>query len=304
MRVDEINVDDLSPRLVSISERIAVDAVDDLTFVAPASGDPGPRMFGGSVAGQAIMAAGQTVPQDRLIHSAHMHYLLGGDNGVPVRHEVEVERDGGSFSARRIVSLQPGSDGQNRPIFTMSASFQGQEAGLEHQLPALIAPPPEDTPTPEEMFAGDEHNLAQMRVLTEVLGIEVRFPEFPARSAASRGFTAPPRQRAWMRARLPIEEGPLHQMGAMAFVSDLFLLSAALGPHGYSLESGKVQAATINHTVWFHAPLAVDSWFLYEQESPWAAGGRALSRGLMFNRDGRLCATAMQECLLRVRPES
>lgn len=302
MRVDQISVDDTPAPNLSISERIALTQVGDLSFVGRTSQGPGTRTYGGEVAGQAVIAAGSTVAPDRLIHSAHMHFLLPGDTSVPVRFDVEVERDGGTFSARRVVARQPGRDGSERVIFTMAASFQVPEDGLSHQLPRVEAPSPEDTPTMEEMFADDPENLAWTRVLNDVIDVEARFPELPARAAASRGLKVPPQQRAWLRARRPITPGPLERAAALTFISDLLLLSAALGPHQLTLQGGRLQFATINHTVWFHAPLAVDEWFLYEQESRWAGSGRAISRGEMFDRTGALCATTMQEGLVRLLP--
>ncbi len=210
----------------SISRRVALDQVGPLRFRGGVHPTPLTRTYGGEVAGQAVMAAGSTVDPDRHIHSAHMHFLLPGDPDLPLEHEVDVVRDGGSFSSRRVESLQG-----DRAIFTMTASFQEPEAGLEHQLPTMTAPPPDDVQTAEEMFADDPDNLMWFGWLSEAADIEARFPELPARAAATRGVKAPPQQRVWLRARQPIDHGHLPQAAALAFVSDLLLLSAALGPH-------------------------------------------------------------------------
>jgi acyl-CoA thioesterase II len=279
----------------SISRRIALEQVGPLRFRGGVHDTPLARLYGGEVAGQAVLAAGHTVAPSRHIHSAHMHFLLPGDPHQAVEHEVDEVRDGGSFTTRRVESSQG-----DRVIFTMTATFQTPETGLEHQLPQLSAPPPEDLQSAEEMFADDPDNLVWFGWMSEAADIEARFPELPARAAATRGVKAPPVQRAWLRARQPIDHGHLAQAAALAFVSDLLLLSAALGPHQLTFQGGQLQFATINHTIWFHAPLAIDDWFLYEQRSPWAGGGRALCTGEIFDRAGRLCATTVQEGLLRV----
>ena len=280
----------------SISRRTALEATGPLRFRGGVHATPFSRLYGGEVAGQAVMAAGSTVDPTRRIHSAHMHFLLPGDPAVPVEHEVDEVRDGGSFTTRRVEASQHG-----RVIFTMTASFQTVEKGLEHQVPQLTAPAPETLPSAAEMFADDPDNQMWFGWLSDAADIEARFPELPARAAASRGYAAPPQQRMWLRARQPIEHGDLAQAAALAFVSDLLLLSSALGPHQKTFHGGELQFATVDHTVWFHAPLAIDDWFLYDQHSSWAGGGRALCRGEMFDRSGRLCATTMQEGLLRVR---
>ena len=279
----------------SISRRISLEQVGPLRFRGGVYDTPLTRLYGGEVAGQAVLAAGRTVDPSRHIHSAHMHFLLPGDPQLAVEHAVDEVRDGGSFTTRRVESSQG-----DRVIFTMTATFQTPESGLEHQLPTMTAPPPEELQSAEEMFAGDADNLMWFGWLSEAADIEARFPELPARAAATRGVKAPPQQRVWLRARQPIDHGELAQAGALAFVSDLLLLSAALGPHQLTFQGGQLQFATINHTIWFHAPLAIDDWFLYDQKSPWAGGGRALCTGEIFDRSGRLCATTVQEGLLRV----
>jgi acyl-CoA thioesterase-2 len=279
----------------SISRRIALEQLGPLRFRGGVHATPLSRTYGGEVAGQAVLAAGSTVDPARHIHSAHMHFLLPGDPSVPVELEVDRVRDGGSFTTRRVEALQRG-----RVIFTMTASFQVPEVGLEHQVPTMTAPPPETVRPAEEMFADDPDNQLWFGWLSDAADIEARFPELPARAAASRGQTAPPQQRVWLRARQPIDHGVLARAAALAFVSDLLLLSAALGPHQLTFQDGRLQFATVNHTVWFHAPLAIDDWFLYDQRSPWAAGSRALCTGEIYDRSGRLCATVTQEGLLRL----
>lgn len=283
-------------KLAGISEAIALEQVGPLRFRGGTHPGPAARTYGGEVAGQAVLAAGRTVDPSRQIHSAHMSFLLPGDTSVPVEFDVETTRDGGSFSSRRVQAIQ-----KDRVIFTMTASYQVPEAGLEHQVPELEVSSPSATPTPEEMFSEDPENLRWVAWLTGGIGLEARFPELPARAAAARGLRVAPRQRVWLRADTPVSDDRADQAAALAYVSDILLLSSALGPHQLTLQSGKLQFATVDHTIWFHAPVRVDDWFLYDQESRWAGGGRALCRGEIFDQQGTLCATTMQEGLLRIR---
>lgn len=280
----------------SIPRRIALTRIDSNRFRGGVHTGPSNRTYGGEVAGQAVLAASRTVSTGRRIHSAHMHFHLPGDTTLPVEFEVDNTRDGTSFSARDVRAVQ-----SDRVIFTMSASFQRPERGLEHQIPQLTAPPPSEVPAPEEMFADDPENLQWVRWLTDSADIDARFPMKPARSAASRGERVQPRQSAWLRARQSVGADQAVQDAALAFVSDVLLLSAALGPHRITLQNRGLQFATVSHSIWFHAPLLVDEWFLYEQDSRWAGSGRALCRGEIFDMDGRLCATTMQEGLIRLR---
>jgi acyl-CoA thioesterase-2 len=242
------------------------------------------------------MAAGLTVPADRRIHSMHMNFLRPGDTSVPVDFEVTELLDGGSFTARRVEATQKG-----KVIFAGTASYQRREEGLEHQVPVVDVPDPADVPLPEEMFVDDPDNLRWVQWLSEGCQVDLRFPELPARAAAIQRRPQPPRQRVWLRVRPAIGDDSREQDATLAYVSDLLLLSVALGPHEMTLQGGRLQFATVDHTVWFHRPIDLNDWFLYQQESRWAASARALAHGEIFDRRGRLCATTMQEGLLRPR---
>jgi acyl-CoA thioesterase-2 len=277
-----------------LAEALHLDEVTPLRWTSPAKAPPAKRTFGGEVAALAITAAGRSVPDDRHIHSAHMHFLRPGDTTAETVYEVEETRDGGSFTSRRVLARQ-----RDKVIFTLTASFQGDEEGLSHAATMPATPSPEDLPTNEEMFADDEANLRWTRWLLDENGVDARFPEMTSLVAAARGVRTAPRQRVWLRALEPLPDDRRTRDAALAWVSDLLLLSVALGPHGYTFADGRMQLATIDHTIWFHHPIRVDEWFLYSQESRWAGNSRALCHGEIFDRDGRLCATTMQEGLLR-----
>jgi len=285
-----------TPAPQSLTDIIALQQVTATQFRGRVQPGPRARTFGGEVAGQAVVAASRTVEPERPIHSAHMHFLAPGDTSTPVDFDVERTRDGGSFTSRRVVASQ-----HDRVIFTMTASFQAPEVGLEHAPTRPDVPLPDELATPAEMFSDDPENLKWVRWLLDTSGLDARFPTVPARCAAARGQRIEAHQSAWMRARQQISDEPGAQAGALAYLSDLLLLSAALGPHEVTLQDGGLQFATLDHTVWFHAPLRVDEWFLYDQESRWAGNGRALCRGEIYDVAGTLCATTMQEGLVRVR---
>jgi acyl-CoA thioesterase-2 len=225
-----------------------------------------------------------------------MSFLLPGDTTVPIDFEVTAVRDGGSISARRVEARQ-----HDRAIFTMAASYQAHAAGPEHQPERHDVPAPLDAPSPAELFASDPANRAWADGLADFLDVELRFPYPPARAPATRGEAAPPRQRVWARTHQGIGDEPVLRDAGVAYLSDMLLLATALGPHRMTLQDERITFATINHTIWFHTPLQVDEWFRYDQESRWAGRGRALCHGEMYDGAGQLCATTMQEGLVRYR---
>ena len=249
------------------------------------------RMFGGDVAAQALAAAHATVPDDRPVHSLHGYFLLGGDPTAAVEHHVDRVRDGGSFTTRTVRSEQ-----HDRAIFTMTASFQRPEDGLEHQLPVLEVTAPQDSPDLEQTLAREDAATAGwLRVLADAFPWEFRFPEPPPRP----GDTEP--GRTWFRVvgDLP-DDRPSTHAAALVHASDLFLLGAAFAHHDVGFGTPGLFVTSLDHSVWFHAPVRVDDWLLYDRRSAWAGGGRALCRGRFWRPDGTLVATIAQEGLVRV----
>ena len=251
------------------------------------------RVYGGQVLGQALVAAVRTVPDDRLAHSAHAYFLIGGDPKVPIIYDVERMRDGGSFSTRRVRAIQHG-----RPIFAITASFHKTEPGFDHGAPMPDAPMPEDLPSEKELLTQLMPQLPEnMRSYWErERPIEMRLAD------PSRYFEKKPRapvQMVWMRAsgRLP-DIQTFHQC-VLAYASDFTLLDTALIAHGRMAFEPDVQLASLDHAMWFHRPFRADEWLLYVQDSPSAFGARGLTRGSVFKRDGTLVATVAQEGLVR-----
>ncbi len=251
-----------------------------------------PRVFGGQVLGQALVAATRTVQVPRLCHSLHAYFLRPGDPTVPILYEVDRARDGQSFSARRVVAIQHG-----KQIFNLAASYQIPENGFVHQFAMPDVPAPEALADETEARRDQADQLPPhlREWLTRALPFEVR-PVIldPPGDRPAR----PPYDNIWFRAAGPVPQALAQPL--LAFASDASLLSTSLLPHGKSIYSA-LQVASIDHAMWFHRPLRFDDWLLYAQDSPSAHGARGFNRGAIFARDGTLLASVAQEGLIRPR---
>lgn len=254
------------------------------------------RVFGGQVIGQALVAACRTV-EDRKPHSLHAYFLLPGDPRVPIIYEVDRIRDGRSFATRRVVAIQHGE-----AIFSMSASFHSEEPGLDHQMPMPDVPMPEDLPDDAEVRATILPRMpAPVRAYFErERPIELRPVEF---SRYATRTPMEPRFQAWIRATRRLPDDPVLHQCVLAYASDMTLLDASLIPHGRSVFERGIQAASLDHALWFHRPFRADEWLLYAQDSPSTSGARGFARGLIYDQKGRLVASVAQEGLIRPRPD-
>ena len=255
------------------------------------------RVFGGQVIAQALVAAQATV-DNRAPHSLHAYFMLAGDPLTPIRYDVERLRDGRSFATRRVVARQRGE-----AIFSLSASFQVAEEGLEHALPMPPAPDPEAMPDPLTVIAGFPEPLRRRAAdfLERIRPIEVRQIAPENRSPLPDGATREPRQAEWIRIQGPLPDDPALHRAALAYLSDLSLIQTVLATHGANLLGGRFQVASLDHALWFHRPAKANEWLLYVQDSPSAQGARGLTRGSLFNRAGELVASVAQEGLVRRR---
>lgn len=251
------------------------------------------RVFGGQVAAQALVAAGRTVPHDRTVHSLHSYFLRPGDPKLPITYRVDRARDGRSFTTRRVVAQQ-----REVPIFTLSASFQIDEAGLDHQLPMPMMPAPESLPTYAQRLAsaGDAGPWADVP-----RPVDIRYVSEPPWSRRPRPPEPGARSQVWFRADGTMPDDPLMHICLLTYVSDLFLLDSVLATHGRNPAIGNLQMASLDHAVWFHRPIKMDDWVLYDISSPSASGARGLGVGYFFGADGRMLATVVQEGLVRLR---
>ena len=254
------------------------------------------RVFGGQVIGQALYAACKTV-EGRQPHSLHAYFLLPGDPEIPIVYEVDRLRDGRSFTTRRVLALQNGA-----AIFAMSASFQVEEEGYEHQMPMPDVPMPEDLPDRDGM-ARDilPHMPAAVRAYYQrERPIEIRPVEL---SRYSEGGKREPKFNVWIRAVQPLPDEPAVHQSVLAYASDLMLLDSSLIAHGTTVFDNRIQGASLDHALWFHRPFRADDWLLYAQDSPSTSGARGFSRGLIFDRQRRHVASVAQEGLIRPRPD-
>jgi acyl-CoA thioesterase II len=249
------------------------------------------RVFGGQVAGQALVAASRTVDDEsRTIHSLHAYFLRPGDPTVPILYEVDRIRDGRSFTTRRVVAIQHG-----KAIFNLAASFQVPEDGLEHAFTMPSAPDPETLPDRRERLVPFADQLGDM--LDRPQAIDTRIADW---SVEDRARSLPPHQQVWLRADGELPDDPLIHTIVLTYASDMTLLDTALLPHGGTWFNPTLFMASLDHAMWFHRPFRADRWLLYSQDTPTATNSRGLTRGLVFTQEGALVASVVQEGLIRV----
>ncbi len=252
------------------------------------------RVFGGQVIGQALVAAARTV-EGRVAHSLHAYFMRPGDPKIPILYEVERLRDGRSFATRRVTAIQHG-----KAIFSMEASFQIVESGLEHQIAMPDVPPPEDLPSESDIsnFYLEGAPESVRRYWERERPIELRPVDLRHHLGREK---LDPVQQVWIRTTGRLPDDPEIHRCVLAYASDMTLLDTALFPHGRMVFDPELQAASLDHAMWFHRPFRADDWLLYSEDSPSASGGRGFNRGSLFSRDGRLVASVAQEGLIRVR---
>ncbi|NHC21554.1 acyl-CoA thioesterase II [Nocardioides sp. IC4_145] len=246
-----------------------------------------PRVFGGQVAAQAVVAAGRTVDPAYVLHSLHSYFLQPGDTSAPIIFDVETIREGRSFATRRVLARQHG-----RPIYALTADFQRPEEGWEHQQVAPVVPPPEQCLNPKELLGHPEDD-------PEWGVMELRYAGSSLDGGLEPDEARPGRQRVWLRAKGTLPDDPFVHVAAFTFFSDMTLMGAALAPHGIRSGSPEAMIASLDHSIWFHRPFRVDDWWLYDQDSPFAGGGRGLVHSRVHTADGTLVASVSQEALLR-----
>ena len=255
-------------------------------------GETSTRIFGGHVIAQALMAAYRTVP-DRLCHSLHAYFMRPGDPSIPVIYQVDRARDGGSFTTRRVVAIQHG-----KQILNLSASFQIEEEGwdYQHEMPDVSGP--ENWPDRQELRAPVADRIPEGR-LAEFL----RERPIDIREVEPRDLFAPEkandRNYIWFRMEAAAGQGAQMQHCLLAYASDMHLLGSSLRPHGLTWYQGKVMTASLDHAMWFHAPIEFGEWHLYALDAPFTGGARGFNRGLIYTQDGRLVASVAQEGLVR-----
>jgi acyl-CoA thioesterase-2 len=252
------------------------------------------RVFGGQVIGQALVAACRTV-EGRKPHSLHAYFMLPGDPTIPIIYEVDRIRDGKSFNTRRVVAIQRG-----HAIFSLSASFHLEETGLSHQMPMPDVPPPEDLPDDAEVRATLFPSFPEplRRYYEKPRPIEMRPVESDRYSSRE---PRKPQFHVWIRTTGRLPDDPVLHQCVLAYASDMTLLDTSAVAHGRTLFEPSIQAASLDHALWFHRPFRADEWLLYAQDSPFSGGARGFARGAIYTREGELVASVAQEGLIRLR---
>jgi acyl-CoA thioesterase-2 len=250
------------------------------------------RVFGGQVAGQALVAAGRTVPPDRGVHSLHAYFIRPGDPTVPLVYMVERVREGRSFTTRRVAAVQHG-----KTIFTLSASFHIAEPGFEHSDATPDVPGPDEVePTASRLrrlygSSADEHMWENPIDIRHVGPLTVEAARDPSLISS--------RNVVWLKANGDLPDDPLLHVCLMTYASDMTLLDTVLLAQGVSWGEGVVVGASLDHAMWFHRQFRVDRWLLFVQDSPIASGARGLARGEVYTENGKLVVSVVQEGLLR-----
>jgi acyl-CoA thioesterase-2 len=261
-------------------------------FTGPSQWMPQGRVFGGQVLAQSITAAMRTVDEDRVVHSMHGYFLRPGDINKPITFAVDRIHDGRSFATRRTQAYQDGI-----PILSLIASFQTQDEGLEHQIdmPTDI-PQPEDLPSTAERLAGIDHPVA--RFWATERPFDMRHVDSPIYLSVEGDPVG--HQAVWMKTLGSLPDDPDLHRAALAYASDYTILEPIYRRHGLAWVTPGLKTASLDHAMWWHRFGRADEWMLYVQESPSGQGGRGLSLGRIYSRDGVLLASVAQEGMVRV----
>ncbi|HEX3590498.1 MAG TPA: acyl-CoA thioesterase II [Pseudonocardiaceae bacterium] len=276
-------------RLVALLD---LERIEENIFRGVSPAESPVRVFGGQVAGQALVAAGRTVPSERRVHSMHAYFIRPGDPRIPIVYEVDPIRDGRSFTTRRVTAIQRG-----KAIFALSASFQLDEPGIDHSEQMPDVPAPETLATfAEQVEPLGELGKQRMRLPRP---IDIRYATEPAWQ--TRGTPGDARTQVWMRADGVLPDDQLLHVCVLTYCSDMTLLDSVLARHGVYWGLDDVNGASLDHALWFHRPFRADQWVLYDTTSPTASGARGLATGRFFTQSGTHIATVVQEGLLRVK---
>lgn len=248
------------------------------------------RVFGGQVAGQALMAAVRTVDDQKSVHSFHSYFLRPGDPNAPILYEVDRIRDGRSFTTRRVVAIQHG-----RAIFNLQASFHAAEEGLDYQPSMPEVPDPLSLPDFATRWAPYKDEIPDW--YERPRPIDSRFVEPFEGPTVSHQATDT--QRVWFRADGTLPDDPNLHACVVAYATDMTILDTPLLPHSLTSESN-LMMASLDHALWFHRPFRADRWLLFDQITPSSSGARGLGRGEIYTDSGELVVSVMQEGMIRV----
>ena len=275
--------------LDDVLDLLDIEAIEVNIFRGVQPDEDRQRVFGGQVAGQALVAAARTVDDSVAVHSLHSYFLRPGDPSIPILYEVDRIRDGRSFATRRVVAIQHG-----QAIFNLQASFHGDEPGFDHQAPMPDVPHPDDLPSRGQLMAENPEAFPAMW-RDRPRPVDMRYvTDLPYRFKEGRE----PTQLVWIRADGVLPDDPVIHTCLLAYMSDMTLLDTAIIPH-ISPYRDDMMNASLDHLMWFHRPFRADEWMLYATDSPSASGARGFNRGMIHSGDGTLIASVAQEGLMR-----
>jgi acyl-CoA thioesterase-2 len=279
--------------LKALLELLDLEQIENDIFRGRSPEERRQRVFGGQVAGQALVAAGRTVPVNRPVHSLHAYFIRPGDPLVPIVYTVDRVRDGRSFTTRRVLAIQHG-----KAIFSLSASFQIVEDGPTHQAAMPEAPDPETLPTALERFTPlfGERGAVEF---VEARPFDVRHATPLTWEAAKDPALRTPESKVWLRVDGELPDDPMLHVCLMTYASDMTLLDTVLLNQGLAWGDQRTMGASLDHAMWFHRPFRADEWLLYYQDTPFAGSARGLARGQVFTQNGDLVVSVMQEGLIR-----
>jgi len=279
-------------KVSELLEILNLEKIEEKIFRGQNYETPWGRVFGGQVLAQSLRAALHTVPDERLLHSMHGYFLRPGDIKTPIVYDVDILRDGGSFSTRRVIAIQKG-----KPIFNMAASFHGLDDNpLEHQMKMPIVPPPEDLKSSEELLSHIKRdNPFLYKMLFNPKPIEFRPVEVidPLELVDHEPF-----RNVWFKVKEPLPDDKILHQVILAYISDYNLMTTAALPNRSKMNPGTYFFASLDHAMWFHRDFKVDEWMLYHLDSPSSSNSRGLGRGKIFTKDGLLVASTVQEGLM------
>jgi len=280
--------------LSDLKQLLSLEKIKDNNFIGQNYKTEWGRVFGGQVLGQSLHAAYQTVPEDRIAHSMHGYFILGGDINVPINYNVDNIRDGKSFTTRRVIAYQKG-----KAIFIMAASFQLNQEGVNHQInmPSVL--------TPDLLLTDLQQAINLKKIDSEryekVLKSHPKVFEFKPVEKATflKTRNSLPKSHVWFKTKEKINANISFQHQLLAFASDYSLLLTATLPHREKLFGKKIFYASLDHAIWFHRQFKIDDWLLYSMESPSASNSRGFTLGSIFNKEGEMVASVSQEGLIR-----
>jgi len=280
--------DDATSALDAVVDLLDLETIEVNIFRGVSPPDRETRVFGGQVAGQALVAAARTIPEFQ-VHSLHAYFLRPGDPSIPILYEVDRIRDGRSFGTRRVVAIQHG-----KAIFNLQASFQKSEPGPEHQLAMPAVPGPDELPSRADLLAEFPDRFMPRHKVPHAF--EMRYVD--GQPHVNRSHTRP-ENLVWLKSNGDPGDDPLVHTVLLTYASDMTLMDTATLPHGMKFDDPTTIMASLDHAMWFHRPFRVDEWLLYAQQSQSASGARGIATGHVYTQSGDLVASVMQEGLMR-----